>query len=113
MILSLWKRILNIAKYVFLFIGSLCVLSGIITFSLACLADMGHHTMLFLFATVWGLGFIVRYWCIRKYKSAFYSSCLFKSYKKDSHDFHTLLKFILLYEAAYIVAFHIAFLPVP
>lgn len=112
MILSLWKRILNIAKYVFLFIGSLCILSGIITFSIVCLANIKipcFDTLIFLFCTIWGVGFVVRCWCIRKYKSAFYSSSLYMSYKKGTHNFYSLLKILVLYETIYITLFFVIF----
>ncbi len=106
MILSLWKRGLSIAKYVFLFIGSLCILSGMIAFPIACFANIEkHYTLLLLFHAVWGIGFIVRYWFSRKYESSFYSATLFKCYKKDSHDFHMLLNVLVLYEAVYITLF--------
>lgn len=108
-VLSLWRRILSITKYYFLLIGILCILSGIIAFSVACLEystytyNFYHKTWHILLIPVWGVGCVIRYWCCIKYGSAFYFESLLISHKKSTQDFHILLTILLLYATMHIL----------
>lgn len=110
-ILSLWKSFLSITKYGFLLIGSLCIISGITPLFLVCLGNLGiikPHCFGIWFVpliAVYGVDCLIRCLCCKKYESAFYSTSLHISYKKDIQGFHSLLTTLLLFITVYVTLF--------
>lgn len=116
LLLSLWKRILNIVKYGFLIVGGLCILSGVMILLtyllyLGCgeseesFIPNGSSAWFMSLIPLWGIGCMIRYWCGRKYGHVFYSLSLIKSYQRESRDFRIFSSLLALYIAVYIVIF--------
>ena len=129
---SLWKRIINIAKYGFLVIGSLLILSGISILA-TCFAYLGvsdtfmylvcggnpiseyssnpisenSSLLLMILVSIWGMGVIFRYGCCDKYGCALFTQSLLRSYRYSTRECRYLSAALGIYIAAIVILWSI------